>query len=63
MLPKKFDKEAVFKEVDESNKRFENYTEEQRKLFRDLAIEGRQCGKTAIKLQLNSLYGQLGNPI
>jgi len=34
---KKFDREAIFAEVDASNKRFETYTEEQRKQFSEEA--------------------------
>jgi hypothetical protein len=32
---KQFNREEIFKAVDESNRRFENYTPEQRKAFRE----------------------------
>ena len=38
----KFDKDSVFAAVDESNKRFDTYTEEQRKQFREEARSHRE---------------------
>lgn len=55
---KKLSKELIFAAVDESNKRFSHYSDEERRAF---ATHARQLGKTKIKLIMSSLYGQFGN--